>query len=130
MLDHDATGRLILVIEDHRETREGYVMLFQRAGHSVLEAANAREGIEQARARQPDLVIMDFGLPDVDGWLATAALKQNPVTASIPVVAVTAYGHDFYRGRAEVVGCDAFIQKPCDPNHLLREVDRLLGARA
>lgn len=128
MLDETPTGRTILLIEDNQETREGYAALLERLGHTVLEAPTGREGIEQARRHRPDLVIMDMGLPDVDGWLATAALKRDAATAAIPVLAVTAYGHDFYRARAEVVGCDAFLQKPCEARRLLAEVDRLLSA--
>lgn len=62
----------------------------------------------------------------MDGWQATELVKQHPATTHIPVIAVTAYAQSFYRGRAELVGCDVFPEKPCPPDVLLRAVQRFL----
>ncbi len=117
----------VLIVEDHRDIREIYAAALRHSGYRVLEASDGGEGIQLARQHKPDLVVMDLGLPLVDGWEATEVLKADPETSHIPVVAVSVYVHDFYRGRAQVVGCDSFLCKPCEPTKLLGEITRLLS---
>jgi two-component system cell cycle response regulator DivK len=75
---------------------------------------------------RPEVIIMDLGLPVMDGWRATEVLKRDPRTAQIPVLAVTVHVQDFYRGRAQTVGCDSFLPKPCSPTRLVGEIVRVL----
>lgn len=116
----------ILLIEDDCDTREVYATSLRRSGYSVLEARDGDEGVRLARADRPDVIVMDLGMPRVDGWQATETLKCSPETAGIPVLAVTAHAHPFYRGRAESAGCSGFLEKSASLAQLLAEVARLL----
>lgn len=80
-----------------------------------------------AREIRPDLILMDLGLPGVDGWRATEMLKGDPETSSIPVIAVTVHVHETDRAAAESSGCDSFMPKPCSPTSLCVEVERMLA---
>ena len=83
-------GKTVLVVEDIAEQRNILVTLLRYSGYEVLEAADGEEAIQLARARRPDLILMDAGLPRLDGWQATERLKQDPITSEIPVVMLTA----------------------------------------
>src|SRR5512143_4338481 len=104
----------ILVVEDSPDIRVLVRMLREAGGHEVLTAADGRAGIEAAREIRPDLVLMDLSLPIVSGWEAARAIKDDPATSSIPVVAVTAHAMHGDRERALAAGCDGFIAKPID----------------
>jgi two-component system cell cycle response regulator DivK len=120
------TPRTILLIEGHGDTREVYGEILRRAGYRVLAAKDGGEGVRLAREHLPDLVVTDLALPVVDGWHVTGLLKQHAPTAHIPVIAITANTQNFYRGRAEALGCSAFLEKPCSPALLLETIERLL----
>ena len=104
----------ILVVEDSPDIRVLIRMLLEAAGHEVLTAPDGRAGVESARADQPDLVLMDLSLPILSGWEAARAIKEDPATSTIPVVAVTAHAMHGDRERAVAAGCDGFIAKPID----------------
>jgi CheY-like chemotaxis protein len=104
----------ILVVEDSPDIRVLIRMLLEAAGHDVLTASDGRAGVDKARAERPDLVLMDLSLPVVSGWEAAREIKDDPATASIPVVAVTAHAMHGDRERALAAGCDGFIAKPID----------------
>ncbi|HEX5134145.1 MAG TPA: response regulator, partial [Thermoanaerobaculia bacterium] len=104
----------ILVVEDSPDIRVLVRMLLEAGGHEVLTAADGRAGVEAARKAQPDLVLMDLSLPILSGWEAARAIKDDPATSSIPVVAVTAHAMHGDRERALAAGCDGFIAKPID----------------
>lgn len=123
-----AYGKTVLLIEDDRDSRTVYSAVLRHAGFRVLEAEDGGEGVLLAQRYSPDLILMDVGLPRVDGWTATEALKADPATAHIPVVAITVHAQDFYRGRAELLGCHSFLPKPCSPTLLMGEVTRILQA--
>jgi two-component system, cell cycle response regulator DivK len=123
-------GKTVLLIEDDRDSRQVYGMVLRHAGYQVVEAVDGGEGILLAQRHRPDVIVMDLGLPRVDGWTATETLKRDPVTSGIPVVAVTVHVQDFYRGRALLAGCDGFLAKPCSPTRLLGEITRLLHEAA
>lgn len=120
-------AKTILLIEDHRDTRDVYATLLRHACYRVLEASDGGEGVRLAREHRPDLVVTDLGLPFVDGWQTTELLKQDSATAHIPVIAVTTHVQNFYRGRAQAVGCDSLLAKPCPPAVLVEEIRRLIG---
>lgn len=120
----------ILLIEDDRDSRYVYGTALRRAGYEVMEATDGAEGILLARRHQPNLIVMDLGLPQVDGWSATATLKSDPATSDIPVVAVTVHVQAIERERARGVGCDSFLDKPCSPTRLVGEITRVLHERS
>jgi two-component system cell cycle response regulator DivK len=79
-----------------------------------------------ARADQPDLILMDIQLPDMDGLAATALLKQDPVTAAIPIIALTAMAMKADQEKSQTAGCDAYIAKPLRYQELYAAIDTLL----
>ncbi len=120
----------ILVIEDNPANMKLASLLLRNAGHTVLTAIDAEAGLALARAECPDLVLMDIQLPGMDGLAATALLKQDPVTASIPVIAVTAMAMTSDREKTRAAGCDGYISKPLRYRELYARIDALLGISA
>ncbi|MDB6062546.1 MAG: response regulator receiver protein [Verrucomicrobiaceae bacterium] len=116
----------ILVIEDNAANMKLASLLLNNAGHYVLSAIDAETGLTLARSRQPDLILMDIQLPGIDGLAATALLKQDPLTASIPVIALTAMAMKADQEKSQIAGCDAYIAKPLRYRELYRAIDILL----
>jgi CheY-like chemotaxis protein len=117
---------LILVVDDYPDNREMYSAYLRFHGIEVVEAANGGEALTHAFERPPDLVVMDLSLPGVDGWQATRLLKADPRTKDIPVIAVTGHALAGAPEEAAAAGCDGFLTKPCLPEDLLREIQRML----
>ena len=116
----------VLIIEDNAANMKLAVLLLQNAGHAVMCATDAETGLTIARANQPDLILMDIQLPDMDGLAATALLKQDPVTAAIPVIALTAMAMKEDQEKSQIAGCDAYIAKPLRYQELYAAIDTLL----
>ena len=116
----------ILVVEDNPLNMKLTSLLLHRAGHSVLSAVDAETALRLARGEQPDLILMDIQLPGMDGLTATTILKQDPATASIPVIALSALAMKADEERSQTAGCDAYIVKPLRYLGLYAVLDRLL----
>ncbi len=116
----------ILVIEDNATNMKLATLLLENVGHGVLCAVDAESGLALARAEHPDLILMDIQLPDMDGLAATALLKQDPATAGIPVIALTAMAMKEDEEKTRAAGCDAYITKPLRHRELLAAIDALL----
>ena len=110
----------ILLVEDNEMNRDMLSRRLIRRGYEVTLAVDGAEGVARARADSPDLILMDMSLPVMDGWDASRALKADPTTARIPVIALTAHAMPADEQRAREAGCDDFDTKPV-------ELDRLLG---
>jgi two-component system cell cycle response regulator DivK len=102
----------VLVIEDTAANMKLAEFLLQSAGHSVLTATDAEAGLALARSEKPDLILMDIQLPGMDGLEATALLKRDDATRSIPVIALTALAMKGDEERIRAAGCDDYIAKP------------------
>jgi CheY-like chemotaxis protein len=113
----------ILIVEDSPDIRTLIEMLLAGAGHQVEAAGDGRAGVELARQKGPDLILMDLSLPRLSGWEATREIKADPSTASIPVLAVTAHAMQWDRDRAFAAGCDGFISKPIDEETFLAQIE-------
>jgi len=120
----------ILIVEDNRANMKLASLLLASAGHSVLCAVDAETGLTLARTERPDLILMDIQLPGMDGLEATALLKQDPATAGIPVIALTAMAMKADQERSQMAGCDAYIAKPLRYQDLYAVIDSLLGKEA
>ncbi|QDQ25646.1 response regulator [Chitinimonas arctica] len=116
----------VLVIEDNPANMKLACLLLKTAGHTVLCATDAEEGLVQARRELPDLILLDIQLPGMDGLAATAELKHDPVTAGIPVVALTAMAMKEDREKTRLAGCDAYLAKPLRYADLYAVIDALL----
>ena len=122
MLDAAAQGpgRRILIVEDNPDSADSLRMLLQFFGHEVWVARTGPDGVGQARACRPDVVLCDIGLPGLDGFGVAAALRQDPTTAGARLVAITGYGSEQVRLRCREVGFDRYFTKPVDPDVLLK----------
>jgi two-component system cell cycle response regulator DivK len=116
----------ILYIEDNPDNRVLVKRVLEAEGYTLLEAANAHEGLRQARAQPPDLILMDINLPEVDGYTTTARIKATPGLESVKVVALTANVMKGDREKTLAAGCDGYIQKPIDVDQLPRQIARFL----
>jgi len=121
---------LILVIEDSPVNMALTTAILENAGHSILQAETAAQGIEVARRLQPDLILMDVQLPDIDGLAATRILKSDPHTRDVPVIALTAMAMKGDEDEARHAGCDGYVSKPIRYKELLAEMDRVLSKAA
>ncbi|MFC1836310.1 ATP-binding protein [Thermodesulfobacteriota bacterium] len=108
----------VLVIEDNAANMKLARNLLEAGGYNALQAWTAEEGLKIAAEQLPALILMDISLPGMDGLTATTKLKQDPVTAHIPVVALTAHAMPGDKERARAAGCDAYLTKPVDPRVL------------
>ena len=119
----------ILIIEDNPANMKLASLLLEKAGHAVLRAVDAEAGLALARSNQPDLILMDIQLPGMDGLAATVLLKQDPATAAIPIIALTAMAMKEDEEKTRVAGCDAYIAKPLRYRELYNAIDTLLAKR-
>lgn len=119
-----------IVVEDHRDTREGYVEFIGLCGFSVRSADGAQELRSLLAAEVPDVVVMDLQLPGTDGWDLIREVKKDPRTRHVPVLAVSASVREVDRNQAFSAGADAFLGKPCLPNDIVAELNRLLREAA
>jgi len=106
------------------------VAILESAGHVILQADHAIEGIELARQEQPDLILMDIQLPDIDGLAATRRLKADPRTAHLPVIALTAFAMKGDEDETRAAGCDGYVTKPIRYKEFLGEVNAVMRRRA
>ncbi len=120
----------ILVIEDNPANMKLASLLLLRVGHTVLGAIDAETGLNVALAEHPDLILMDVQLPGMDGLAATVLLKQDPITAAIPVIALTAMAMKDDEEKAKAAGCDGYIAKPLRFRELYAAIDALLASRS
>lgn len=118
----------ILLVEDNEDNRAVYTTILRYYGFEVVEAPSAEEGIDLALQLQPGLILMDIGLPGIDGWEATRRLKSDARTSRIPVVALTAHALAEHRAMSFAAGCDGYLAKPIEPRDVLAEVRRYLLA--
>ena len=110
--------RDILIVEDNADFREGLRLLLESWGHRVQEAATGAHGLDIVRLRQPEIVLVDLGLPDIDGYAVARAVRAAPGGDAILLVAITGYGAASDRRRADDAGFDAHLTKPVSPQEL------------
>lgn len=116
----------VLIAEDHEDSRDALGTLLDAFGFRVLVATNGREAVETALAEQPDLVLMDMMMPEVDGFEATRTLRAAPEFRQVPIIALTAM--EGARERVMEAGCDDFVSKPIDVRSFLEKVRGWLAA--
>jgi CheY-like chemotaxis protein len=119
----------LLLVEDNEMNRDAISRLLERRGFTVLTAMDGEEGIRICREAQPDMVLMDIGLPGIDGFEATRRIKADPLTGHIPVVALTARVLTSDQEAAFLAGCDDYDSKPVDFTRLIGKIHALLGRR-
>lgn len=116
----------VLLIDDEPHMLRVAQFSLAKGGFELLTGHNGRQALEIARRAKPDLIVMDVLMPEMDGLTALRHLKQDPETASIPVIMISARGHVMTRQEAQESGAAVFLTKPFSPTHLLQEARRLI----
>jgi CheY-like chemotaxis protein len=120
----------VLVVEDNEMNREMLMRRLQRHGFTVCCAVDGPSGVAAAAEEQPDVILMDVALGEMDGWEATQLIKARPSTAHIPVIALTAHALATDRRKSIEVGCSEFETKPIDLPRLLEKIAACISAAA
>lgn len=118
----------VLVIEDNEQNLYLVRFLLEARRHRIREARSGPEGIAAAQAAIPDVVLLDIQLPQMDGYAVARALRSLPAFDAVPIVAVTSYAMNGDRVSALVAGCDAYIEKPIDPDNFADQVESAAAA--
>jgi CheY-like chemotaxis protein len=118
----------LLLVEDTVVNRELLARRFAKWGElEVICAEDGKEGVAKALSEKPDIILMDMGMPVMNGWTATMLLKMDPRTAEIPVIAVTAYAFRSDQVKCQEHGCDDFMAKPLDFKLLKEKINHWLS---
>jgi two-component system, cell cycle response regulator DivK len=124
---HASKDHLILIADDSVDNRTMYFDYLIFAGYRVVEAKDGLEAIKLAAQVRPDLIVMDLSMPKTDGWSATTALKKNPETQAIKILALTGHAFDGAEEGARKAGCDGYVRKPCLPEQLAAIIASMLS---
>jgi CheY-like chemotaxis protein len=115
----------ILVVDDAEFNRDLLLQLLED-DYEVIMAVDGEEGVKKAEQEKPDLILMDLGMPVMDGWEATRRIKANTELKHIPVIAVTSHAMVGDEIQAREAGCDDYIPKPIDEDELLKKIKKFL----
>jgi len=119
----------LLLVEDNEMNWDMLSRRLARKGYEVIRAVDGIEAIEIAKSDLPDLILMDMGLPRLDGWEATKIIKADPGTQGIPIIALTSHAMVCDRERALASGCNDYDVKPIEFTRLLDKIQSLLESR-
>ncbi len=120
-------AKVVLHVEDNPDNRLLVRRLLQAYGYTVIDAENATSAREFLKANNPDLILMDINMPDIDGYTLTNELKAMPNLMGVPIVAITANVMKGDRERTLSAGCDGYIEKPIDVDRFIEQIERFLG---
>ena len=120
-------GRRVLVVEDSAVIRRLIEVCLRPANLDVVMREDGPTGLEAALNESPDLLVLDIGLPEMDGWQVLDRLRSDDRTKSLPVLVLTAHAEEESRRRADEGGADAFVTKPFQPNDFRQEVLNLIA---
>jgi|SRR5712692_2720615 len=121
--------RKVLIAEDNAVNRELLRELLETRGYTVLEACDGQEALHMIDQAQPDILLLDIGMPVLDGFAVVRKIRENPHLCKLPVVAVTAYAMQDDREKILNSKFDGYLSKPIDSRSLMEELDRLLNQR-
>lgn len=120
----------ILYIEDIEDNLTLVQKILISQGHEFLSANNAEIGLEMALSNQPDLILLDLGLPDSDGQTLSVWLRNEPVLESIPIIVLTAWPEEVARHTVEAYGLNGYLCKPISLKELVQTINAVLGAKS
>lgn len=124
----NTTGKkVILYVEDEEILRKLVRHSFMSRDYRIVEAEDGAKGMEMAEQLHPDLILMDLQLPEISGYDAIIAIKNNPALKDIPIIALTGFALEGEEEKAREAGCDHYITKPFDPLELVEIVDEYLA---
>ncbi len=123
-------GKHILIVDDYPDALDIWALYLRSLGYRVSTASDGAAALAQAQRLLPDLVVLDLELPRISGIDVARQLRANPDTQCIPLIAATGYSHARQLDRARDAGFDRIVIKPCDPDVLVEEIERLLLSAA
>jgi DNA-binding response OmpR family regulator len=118
----------VLVVDDDEVIRQLIEVNLQMEGFEVVTAVDGQDCLDKGAVIKPDVITLDVMMPRLDGWVTATQLRNNPETAGIKVVLITARAQEDDRNRGEQIGVDAYLTKPFDPAEMIRVVRALAGA--
>jgi two-component system, cell cycle response regulator DivK len=118
--------KTILVVDDTDWNRDLLVQLLEEE-YTVLQAVDGQQGVKMTQEEKPDLILMDLGMPVMDGWEATRRIKANDALKQIPIIAVTSHAMVGDEIDARKAGCDDYLPKPIDEDLLLQKIKKFLA---
>jgi DNA-binding response OmpR family regulator len=118
----------ILIVEDDRDIAKGLSLRLEANGYATARATDAHAGIEAAAQESPDLILLDLGLPDENGFVMMENLQRNPSLSSVPVIVLTGRPQEVYKAATELAGAKAYLQKPVENEELLAAIRSVLPA--
>ncbi|MDT5268919.1 MAG: hypothetical protein QOH49_1105 [Acidobacteriota bacterium] len=125
MNDSGDARPLVLVVEDFEDNRFMMRRLLEMSGYRVVEAVNGNQAVERAASDQPDIILMDLSLPQLDGLAATRRIRTQEDSRRVPIVAVSAHDSADFHAEALAAGCNEYVTKPIDFDQLVGLLDRL-----
>ena len=125
-----SAARHILIVDDYPDALDIWAIYLRSLGYRVSTAGDGAAALAQAERLLPDLIVLDLELPRVSGFDVARRLRSNPETQGIPLIAATGYSHIQQLDRARAAGFDQIVIKPCDPDLLVEEIERLLPVEA
>ena len=128
-MQKDLSRKTVLLVEDDDASQYIYATVLEHHGFSVLPARTGLHGLELLKGTIPDVVVLDIGLPGIDGFEFLERMRADPRTAGIPVLVVTVHVFEVDLERALAAGCNLFLKKPLRPSVLAEEVARILECR-
>ena len=117
----------VLLVEDNEMNRDMLSRRLIKRGYEVAMAVDGQQGVDLAGTESPDIILLDMSLPVMDGWDAARAIKGNPATQNLPIIALTAHALAGDREKALEAGCNDYDTKPVDLKRLLGKMEALLG---
>ena len=118
----------ILIVEDKKDMRDFLALILENLGYVLVLAVNGKDGLEKAIAEKPNLILLDMMMPVMDGWEAARALRANPDTKNIPILAITALFPPHEAKTCLEAGCNGYIVKPFTVVKLRRKIEKMLAA--
>jgi CheY-like chemotaxis protein len=119
--------QVILIVEDEPRNLKLIRDLLEVSGYIILEAIDGKQGVEIAKAKEPDLILMDIQMPVMEGFEATRILKADERTRDIPIMALTAHAMEGDEEKVKAAGCDGYVSKPIDTRGFLNKVTEHLA---
>ena len=120
----------ILIVDDYADALDVWAIYLKSMGYRVSTAADGPSAVAKAEELLPDLIVLDLELPGLTGFEVAKRLRATPGTSDIPLIAATGYSHERQLDMARQSGFDAVVVKPCDPDMLVQEIERLLPVNA
>lgn len=116
-----------LVVEDNFNNMKLMTLILKKHGHEVIQAVTGEEGVEKARAEQPEVILMDIHLPGIDGLEATRRIRKIKSMQHVPILAITSYAMAGDREKIIEAGCNGYFEKPIDPLTIIEEIEKIIS---